>query len=766
MRQQVSAYLDYAITFLLFVVAGLTPLIFLNQTTEFYEMPKMIFLVVATVLLVGLWLFSWIVKGKVVLTRTPLDIPLVIFLVAVLVSTYFSSTRYIAIFGNFPRVHGSAASWVVYILLYFVTVSHLRDLGKVKMFLNVLYGSAVVVAALTLLAFFHVFLPFDFTKAVNFTPTGSTFSTIAFLLLLLPLPVLSTINPNKYMPLPLAIVLTILFGSTVALTSSVSGLVALLIAIALCLFLSKPHQVKKTLPFFLLPVVVIGLVLAFAYVPFSGNGLQQLEANFPKEIQLPFVSSWKVSVSSFRDAPIFGTGPSSYLFNFTTYKPAEFNLLPYWSFSFDTAYNEFLQNLGTLGILGFLSLLYFCIVVIVNSWRNLAVDTQDAHLDNTHVLLPAMAMSGLMTIVLFAIHATTLVSIVITFFILAVLMMAQRSIRERVTELSLGIRAATAGNRQIDLFPVIVFVVFVILAVPTLYTTVTMTAADYYHRKALSVANASGTLTYQYLQKAEAINPMVDLYRVDMAQTNFALANAVVASAKPTKDGKGITLTDQQKSTIQTLLAQSLNEARVAVALSPRSARNWEVAASIYQNISGVAQNALAFSLSAYGQAIQLDPLNPTLRLNVGGIYYLTKNYSEAIRFYTDAANLKPDDANAYYNLSLAYRDNGDIQDAYVVANQTVALLQKTPNSPDYKTAVALFNDLKAKLAASQKGASNQQASAQPTETPTPTPSSALQNPNLPKVSNLNNPPSVTPAPSVASNPNARIPQVTQASSK
>jgi len=758
MRNRLSTYLDYVITFLLFVVAGLTPLIFFNQMTEFYEMPKMVFLVVATTLLVGLWIFSWIVKGKIVITRTPLDIPLLVLLVVILISTYLSPTRYEAIFGNFPRVHDSAASWVVYILLYFVTVSHLRDLTKIKMFLNVLYGSAVIAALLTILAFFHMFLPLDFAKAVNFTPTGSTFSTIAFLLLLLPLPILSVITPNKFMPMPLAVVLTILFGVTVALTASVPSLVALLIAFALCFFLSKPHQVKKTLPLFLVTVVVIGLALIFAYVPFSGNVLQQLEANFPKEIQLPFVTSWNISVTSFRDNPFFGPGPSSYLFSFSSYKPVAFNLLPFWNFSFDTSYNEFLQTLGTVGIFGFLALMYFCVVILVNSWRNLAVDTQDAEQDNTHVLLPAMAMSGLLAIVLFAIHATTLVSIVVTLFVLAVLMMAQKSIRERVTELSLGIKASTAGNRQFDLFPIILFVIYVVAAFAVLYNTVTMTAADYYHRRALETANTNGAQTYAFLQKAETLNPYVDLYRVDMSQTNFALANAIAARAKPGKNGT-LNLSAQDRQTIQTLLAQSINEAKAGVLLSPRNPRNWEVLASIYRNIDGVAQNALAFSLSAYGQAIQLDPLNPTLRLNVGGIYYITKNYNNAIQNFTDAANLKPDYPNAYYNLSIAYRDNNDPVDALAVANQTVVLLQSNPNSPDYKTAVQLQSELKAAVAKQQKAASTEKATAGQSN-------SALQNSNLPKVANLNNPPSVTPAPTVQPNPKAAVPQVTSAPAK
>jgi tetratricopeptide (TPR) repeat protein len=478
-----------------------------------------------------------------------------------------------------------------------------------------------------------------------------------------------------------------------------------------------------------------------------------MEANFPKEIQLPFATSWKISASAFRDAPFVGTGPSSYLFNFSSYKPAEFNQLAFWNFSFDTAYNEFLQVLGTLGILGFAAIALLCLVVLNHSRKNLMVTAADAHQDGSQILLPALAISGLVTVVLFGIHATTLVSTVATIFMMAALMVAQKPVRERVMELSMGLKASTS-NRQFDLLPVIVFVVFLIAAAPVAFQLYTTVAADYYHRQALAQANKSGTQTYQSLQKAESLNPVIDLYRVDMAQTNFALANAIVARAASTNQSSpSAALTDQDKQTIQTLLSQSINEGRVSVALSPRSPRNWEVLASIYRNITGVAQNALAFSLDAYGRAIQRDPLNPTLRLNVGGIYYSVKSYDLAIRFFTDAANLKPDYANAYYNLAIALRDKGDFQNAAVVAQQTVALLQKNnPNGQDAKVAAQLLKDLKAKVAAGASAPAGQT-------------NSALQSSNISNVNvdNLNNPPKVATPAAVKTNPNAKLPAVSTA---
>src|SRR5258708_37259416 len=105
MRQHISAYLDNATTLLLLLVAGLTPLLFLNQTTEFFDTPKLVFLVIGTLLLVGLWMASWMFKGKVVITRTPLDIPLLLLMGVIIASTFFSATKYAAIYGNFPNVH-------------------------------------------------------------------------------------------------------------------------------------------------------------------------------------------------------------------------------------------------------------------------------------------------------------------------------------------------------------------------------------------------------------------------------------------------------------------------------------------------------------------------------------------------------------------------------------------------------------------------------------------------------------------------------------
>lgn len=773
MRQQLSAYLDQAITGVLLLVVGLTPIIFASFTTEYYEMPKLIFLVEALLVLILLWSLSWLINGRVSLTRTPLDLPLLMLLVVVLLSAFFSQSRFISIFGNFPRVHGSVVSWIAYILFFFVAVSHLKSLRHVKLMLYVLLTSTVIVSILSLVSFFGFYLPFDFIKGANFTPTGSTFSTLAMVLLLLPITLTSIISPNRYLPQIPALVLTAIFGVVIAFLGNPTIYLVSLITLGLSLFVSKRHELQRSLPYLVLPLIISLLAFTVAVLPIKGiaNPVQQKYVNFPREIQLALIPSWKVASSVLRDTPFLGTGPATFLFNYTTFKPAEQNNTKFWNLAFDSAYNEPLQVFSTLGLLGLLSIVFLIAVILNFSFKNLSahnIPSENGNEFNKQISI-ALAISGLVAVILLLVHSTTLVSITISLTILALLMATQKSIRGKVQELTIGIKASSfGGNNAVvtgDALPLILFIPIIIFIIYVFWNMIPVVLADHNHRLALNAATkqsvnyncgddkiknpSAAIVTYNCLVKAEQLNPYIDLYRVDLAQTNFALANSIAAQKGPTEASPGGSLTDEDKRTIQQLLSQAINEGRAAVAVAPHSARNWEILASIYRQISGVAQNALAFSLDAYGRAIQKDPSNPMLRLNVGGIYYSVKNYDLAIRFFTDAIYLKPDYANAFYNLSVALRDKGDLRGAQAAAERVVSLLE--PKSSDYQTASNYLADLKARIATGS-------ASENQITPPAAQPSSVLQNEQLPDVNvDLKQRENVATPAAVKRNPRAKL---------
>ena len=130
----------------------------------------------------------------------------------------------------------------------------------------------------------------------------------------------------------------------------------------------------------------------------------------------------------------------------------------------------------------------------------------------------------------------------------------------------------------------------------------------------------------------------------------------------------------QTVQTIYQLVQQSINSGRNATNISPANSLNWQNLSSIYRALIGFGQNADSFAILTSQQAATLDPSNPTQYINIGGIYYQLGLWDRAIEQFQIAINLKPDYANAFYNLGHALEEKGDFATA-LVQYQTVRSL-------------------------------------------------------------------------------------------
>lgn len=689
------------------MILGLsTFLLVANFTTEFYETPKFLALSIFVGIIFILTALKSISEGKLVLNITPLDLPLLLLLIVAIVSTFISPAPHISLQGSVAKVSSGLIFLVVLALFYYSLVNNLKSQVDAKQIIGSLIVGGIILSILAILSYSGVsFLPLSWAKSLNFTLTGSSFNTAAVLAILLPFPLLGLLKPSTpTLKLTSAIMLT-LFGVTIVLIGQYPTYIAAIFATILTFLVVSPFSAAKNLPYLIIPAAIIALVAALSFIPPVGNvknPLYNQAQKFPREIQLDFVSSWKISASSFRDNPFVGSGPATYLYNFTQYKPIEFNSTKFWNLRFDSAFNEYLGILGTLGGLGLLAFLLLFLSFVRSSFKVFSVRAED-HFGH------GLAIAGLTFFALLAFHSLTLVVGVIGFLILALFMATQSHLTKSI-HMSLG-KMQGSDRASFDVLPGMLLVLVLILIGAASFYIGKLAIADFHHRTALNaVSQNKGLDAYNSLVQAEKFNPYSDLYRTDLAQTNFALANAIASSKGPTESSPGGSLTDADRTNIQQLLQQAITEGRVAVTLSPRSAGNYEILGSIYRQISGVAQNALQFALDSYGRAIQKDPLNPILRLNVGGIYYSIKNYDLAIRFFSDGANLKPDWPNAYYNLSVALRDKGDLKGAQAAAEKTISLLDQ--NSQDYQTALVYLNDLKDRIATGSAQASEIEAPA------------------------------------------------------
>ena len=695
--------LDSASMFIIYALAALFPLTLTPFTTEYYETAKFFFLIFTVLSLLALWTIRLLTHGKLSLSKTPIDIFLMLFLGVAIISTILSQSRNTAIFGLVPKMHGSLIYISGVILLYFLVIFNVKTLKQITTVTNLMIASGILLSFLTLLTYF---------KLVPGTPlVGSLTNTSIYIAMLLPLTLRLLFTKPTF-----GFLINLIFASTLILLGNLASWVAASFALLTTVYFYR-QAISKILPFLVVLLVTGAILTALNYSPnLAGKTPLGKFATAVREAELPFNISWKISAGAFRDAPLIGTGPSTYLYDFTGYKPVEINRTNFWNVKFNNAADYFLQTLAELGGLGTAFLLAISIIFIL-FWLK---DPKTG-----------LASAGVTFIVLMALSPLSILTQTAGFMILALAFAS----REKQEEYELSF-SPNGGGYYHPLIPTFIFLPLLVLILAGAYFTAKLAIGEYYHRQALNSVSQNNALNvYNNLVKAEKANPYIDLYRTDLAQTNFALANAIALQKGSTEASPGGSLTDADRNNIKQLISQSISEGRTSVAISPRSANNWEILATIYRQISGVATNGLQFSLDSYGKAIQLDPLNPQLRLAVGGVYYQLKNYDMAVRFFDDAVSLKPDYSNALYNLAIALRDKGAYKDGVLVTEKLVAQLQGNTSSSDYQLASELLADLKTRAPSDAK--------------PSTEPSSALEGEELPKVLDLPSPENIATPPAV-----------------
>lgn len=404
-----------------------------------------------------------------------------------------------------------------------------------------------------------------------------------------------------------------------------------------------------------------------------------------KPILLPQETAWAIAAESIKQVKfaILGVGPGQFIDAFTAFKPISFNNTDLWNLRFGISSNWYFQLLTEVGFLGLLLYLNLAIMVLKNTLLSIR-ETKVSPLNlGIYIALTLLLVAQLFVPINLA--------LLVAFAIL------------------LGLIETKEEKTVIDFVPmgnsvVVFFAIPVIVWGVLLFFGGKIALANNYFLESIKAVNQNdGIKAYNMQIRAIQTDPSVSTYHIAYSQTNFALANSLAAK----KD-----LTDDDRNTITQLVQQSLREAKAAVALDSSSAVAWENLSNLYSNLINFAQGADSWAVASYQEAIKSDPLNPKLRIDLGGIYYSQKNYNQAASFFLQATNLKPDFANAHYNLANALRELGALAEAKKEYEVTQTLVKVDSN--DYEKVTAELEEVKKRM-------------------PTPTPAPVTQKPGKPE---------------------------------
>jgi len=411
------------------------------------------------------------------------------------------------------------------------------------------------------------------------------------------------------------------------------------------------NNLKTIFTILLVIVLLIGSIL----------GIYQIIPGKPAAlILLPFSSSWAIAMETLKQKPLWGVGLANFISAFNRFRPVSFNQTNFWNLRFGVSSNFFFQLWTELGLLGLAAFVLLSVSLgkYIKRSKNIS---EFASLIATVLLLFCLPQNFVLLFAFFVFLAWA------------------SEIKEK---LALGL----PGNfRWLPLSGVI------LLFSPLVWFAARAYEGEIYFKKSLdALAKNDGLGTYNNQIKAIQKNPQRVDFRLSYSQTNLALANSI-ATNPPSGQ-----LTDQDRNNISQLVQQAIREARVATALNPTNAIVWENLAQVYRQLINFAQGADQWAIASYQQAVVNDPINPKLRLDLGGLFYALGNYDEAQKIFRVAVELKPDYANGWYNLAAAYREDKKYQQAYQAMQQTLALVPT--DSADWQRAKQELDELAKKL--------------------------------------------------------------------
>ncbi len=686
---------DRAIEYLFYALFFFVPLILWPKTSEVFEFNKMLFVYLITILIGGAWVAKWLIQKKITIRRTPLDIPILIFLTSQILSTIFSINVHTSLWGYYSRFHGGLMSTIAYIILYYAFVTNIKISNVKSQIFNILISASLV-------SLYGVFEHLGIDKNIWVQDVQNrVFSTLgqpnwlsAYLVALLPLPIFLAINNAPFPPLNLRggtrggdikkfifyLSLTALFISTIWFTKSQSGIgaTAITLFLILCYFLITPQPPLKLRGGIKGGVIVLLLLTALAGVVYKWNFVQKLSpfgtGNLEKLVQMDnknrFGGSdsmvirqvvWSGARQLAQRYPVFGTGLETFGYTYYWVRPAAHNLLSEWEFLYNKAHNEYLNFLANTGFVG-LSAYLLLIGWTIAWWVTIDVGDKRRGAPNDDVAASTRARTslgggawqaphslviallfGYLSILITNYFGFSVVPIALFFFLFPAVIFTISNTKEEYLSIKFPI-SSTLG-------------IFVLILI-TFYLILTP-----YHQWQADLAYNQG----KYLENSKYLKESLDYLK--QAVNLYPTEPTFVA----------------ELATAQSIAAVTVKQQLDALSASASADLKTSGAKMLTDFIAAAEDNATkAINMNHYQTNFYKSKAK--VELYLGSIQ--PEYNQEAIKTLLALTKLAPTDAKVLYNLALLYDSLGDKKDAKIYLEKAIAV------KPDYDQARDYLNRL------------------------------------------------------------------------
>ena len=712
--------LNKVITYLYYLLFLLTPFLFTKWNFELFEYNKMMFVYLMTILIVGFSLIRMITEKRFIFKRTPLDIPLLLFLASQIISTFTSIDPHTSLFGYYSRSNGGLFSTISYLLLYWALAGQLSLLkdderrAQILQFFKVAIVGAFVISLWGILEHFGYslscwILTGNFgdscwqqdVQARVFASLGQPNWLAAYLGMLLFPTLYFALTETAKLKKGLFYLFAVLNYLAFTFTNSRGAAIGIVMSFALFvlgyIFIKKQSTAKKVKALFLadpvtfITIVLIVITLLFgsgltsrfklinqstpaASVQANSGGSSALDNGGTDSGQIRLIV-WKGAVDIFKHYPIFGSGVETFGYSYYQFRPVEHNLVSEWDFLYNKAHNEYLNYLATTGAVGLAT--YLIIIIVFIAWCIKILLAAKGKKPDSSLFIIAILASYIFYLIQNTVQFSV-VDIALFFFIFPAMTFLFLPEKDLLFWPFPKLNLPFSPNFQLldkrtFYARFLIFLLFVSMGY-LIFTLSRNWQADVNYAKG-SAATDSGNPGEGFNLLLDAVhqNPNEPIYH---SQLGFAAVSASVA------------LQSQDATLAGVLKKRGIQETQTALSMSPANVSLWRTAIQTYYELATVDPSYFSKTIQTIDHTSSLAPTDPKLLYNKALVLGQMQKDSEAIDTLNQALKLKPNYHDALVTLAQFYAAEGQKDKAKEELNIT---LKYFPSDPEASQAMQLL---------------------------------------------------------------------------
>jgi tetratricopeptide (TPR) repeat protein len=653
---------DKVISASIFAIFFGLPLFFTGLTFQGVVFEKQIYFYFWLLLALVAWASKGVITGEMKIRRTPLDIPIAVFLLIYILSTIFSVDRWHSFFGFFGDPSRGLMSIIALIIAFYLIVSHFNE-KKMRLIFTALIASSTLASLWMSLGVLGIkFLPTKILEIAPLSLIGSVSGAGTYFGLMVPLLITGVFivraneKPGKNFKLALTVALLITLALHLFLLLALYAYVpwiALLIGMGVFLIYILSRIVRPAETWTWLPMAVFVLVMAILMI----GTINITKVRLPVEVSPAYNISWQIGKEAVKDKFILGSGPATYGYDFSLHKPQNFNENIFYNLRFYQGTGLLSEAVPTLGALGAIGL-----VLLILSFVGVTAYLLTVGREKNKIYSLGLAVSALIVLI-FAATARFEGTILLLGAMLGTAALAallrESASEENYLNLSLKTSPKYALALAFVFMVVSAGVAFVFVFVGKAFV------ADIYAGSAVRQEQITEQGSISKLIHAVSLYNKEGRYYTRLGQEYMILANAEIVKKEEERD----------MNAIQKYLNNSIASSVRGRDLMKKDVLAVETLAQIYENAGFYVKDSLNLARDTYDEARTLDPHNPVYSLKSGQIKIAqaaeTKDenekkqlIAEAKDFFQKSLEEKENFAPGYYQLALIKEVEADLDGA------------------------------------------------------------------------------------------------------